>query len=463
MKPAVSQGELSDAKLREYAGETIFERGLAYAREGHAVLVTDEGDSSTWKVAGTQRYQIQLYFEDDTLSGDCTCPYAEEHAFCKHMVAAALGWRVRLGGEPLAASAKGRASAALDKSAQRAAAQAAKRDALQAFLLVQPARDLAQQLLSWAEQDRDLMAVLRAWQTEAKASDASNGWKEALTALLKNRHAFLDRNDCRRYAQRGAKAVELLQKLANSRPAVALDASAHALRQIFKVCDTADDSDGDIGSLMESIHEVMASALRAASLTGDAAERWLRTWFALQEEDPWRIWGAQTMLAAAGPAVSALYSARVARDWAGWLQRRASSTTPTQRVRGLPAIWTDDNDLNLERDRLRRRLLDDLHRQGDSAGVLEVLRSSIEGAHEHLELARHLDALGRQRESLQQLETASRAFPNDWRVEDALLQTYERDGCVEDALAIRRLKLERMPEHIGNYKAVLAAAAAGRD
>jgi hypothetical protein len=212
------QDELSDAKLREYAGATVFARGREYAHEGCAVLVRDGRTSTTWTVAGTHRYQVELDLEENELHANCTCPYAEEHGFCKHMVAAALSWRAHLGGAPLplAASSAGAASA---KSAERAAARAAKHDALQAFLLAQPAHDLARHLLSWAEQDRDLMAVLRAWQAEAKAGDTPGGWKEVLTTLLKNRQEFLDGGDCRRYAQRGMQAVALLQKLVDGHSA----------------------------------------------------------------------------------------------------------------------------------------------------------------------------------------------------------------------------------------------------
>jgi hypothetical protein len=80
-----------------------------------------------------------------------------------------------------------------------------------------------------------------------------------------------------------------------------------------------------------------------------------------------------------------------------------------------------------------------------------------------MELAAQLASMGRQREALQQLEAGAKRFPHDWRLDDALLQAYERDGCWEEALCIQRRRLEARPD-VQHYAATLVAAErAGRD
>lgn len=95
--------------------------------------------------------------------------------------------------------------------------------------------------------------------------------------------------------------------------------------------------------------------------------------------------------------------------------------------------------------------------------MIAALRADLGGAHEVLELAGELENMGRQREALQVLETGARRFQADWRIEEALLAAYERDGCDLECLAIRRARLERQPDAAHYAAALQAAAAAGQD
>lgn len=121
------QEELSDGSLRELAGSAVFARGQAYFAQGKALLVRDGGGHTTWEVRGTRIYTVELYFEDGGLHVDCTCPYADDEGFCKHMVAAGLAWRAHLGGttgpeertpsaRPDAAGAAGKSAAAVKRA-----------------------------------------------------------------------------------------------------------------------------------------------------------------------------------------------------------------------------------------------------------------------------------------------------------------------------------------------------------
>ena len=466
--PEQWQEELSDEALTDCGGETVFARGQAYFAQGKALLVRDGGGNTTWEVRGSQLYRVELYFEDLGLHVDCDCPYAADQGFCKHMVAAGLAWRAHLDGTPdseenQAPARTGRTQAAIKSgaaAAKRAATTAAKYESLRGFVQSRSAAELSQRLWAWAEQDRDLMADLRAWQAQAEAASRPDGWKDAVAELLKKTRDFYDWGESRRYAQRADKVLPLLRGLVATSPVVALDACAGALARVFKVCEHADDSGGHIGGLMHAIHDVLLDALRAAPPEGKAAERWLALWLDLQSRDPWGLWSDEAMLQVAGPAVAGRYSERVAGDWADWLRRRRPPAAPSLKV---AAAWSSADSFEPVRHGLRSRYLGDLRRRGDSAGVLELLRSDLASASEFLELAQQLEAMGREREALQQLEAADKKCPGDWPVEEALLRAYERDGCVEEALTVRRRQLERRPDVQGYVATLAAAKAAGRD
>lgn len=428
-RSADTPAALGDAALERLAGAAVFARGAAYAHDGRCQPVHEGDAASEWWVRGSEDYRVSLQLGDGGLDGDCTCPYADDGGFCKHMVAAALVWRQR-GGEAIVAPAT-------------------EPDALQAFLHGRPAAELADRLLAWAARDRHLSAQLKAWQARHELAANPAGWKPALDAALRKTRDFYDPADCRAYARRGDMLLPVLRDLVQLDPAAAREACVRALQCIFRVGEDADDSGGHIGDLMHRIHAVLIEALRAAPPAGRAARRWLRTWFELQDCDPWGLWGDEAMLAAAGPDVGAHYSRQIEQDWADWLARgrRGDAGQDRDSVR-----W-----------RVRSRYLADRRRNGDAAAVLAALQADLGGAHEVLELAGELEKLGRQREALQVLEAGARSFRADWRIEEALLAAYERDGCDLECLAIRRARLERQPD-VAHYAAALQAAlAAGLD
>lgn len=89
--------------LLELAGEKCFHRGEEYLH-GDAVsrLRVQEGELRAL-VQGTSRYRVRLGVgADGGLEGHCTCPYARDGFFCKHLVAVGLAKLEGVGGDPAA-------------------------------------------------------------------------------------------------------------------------------------------------------------------------------------------------------------------------------------------------------------------------------------------------------------------------------------------------------------------------
>ena len=80
---------------------TILSRGKSYYQSGKAKKLIEENDGFSLTVRGSRNYTVHIgtdYFGDlESLS--CTCPYAAEGEYCKHM-AAALYYLENYFGEP---------------------------------------------------------------------------------------------------------------------------------------------------------------------------------------------------------------------------------------------------------------------------------------------------------------------------------------------------------------------------
>lgn len=86
--------ELTWNDLTAWAGSKIVSRGKSYQRSGYVkdLACTTDGSLIAW-VEGTERYATQVFFEDDELESDCTCPYWDT---CKHAVAVVVEYLEQL-------------------------------------------------------------------------------------------------------------------------------------------------------------------------------------------------------------------------------------------------------------------------------------------------------------------------------------------------------------------------------
>ncbi len=88
----------SDARLRYYAGEAVFNRGRSYYNQNRVTLDSLQPDKAHLHVQGNLEYCIDFFTEQEDFVGVCNCPHAESGNFCKHQVAAGIFLRDRLKG-----------------------------------------------------------------------------------------------------------------------------------------------------------------------------------------------------------------------------------------------------------------------------------------------------------------------------------------------------------------------------
>lgn len=444
---------LGDSALAQLSGPAVFARGQTYAsssaiEELHTpTLEPGEQAALCAVVQGTQTYHVRVWIDtEDELDGECDCPHAQDGNFCKHLVALCLNWRGVLGGAAPAQDPQAvKKIAAVAKCART---QASNREALQRFVQGQNAAALAERLWAWAESDRNLMGDLKVWAAQHRAAGDPKALRSAITELLRNRRDYLDWRESGAYAHQAGKVLPLLRESLQRDPAQARELCEHALRCMYKVAENADDSDGEIGGLMEEVMDVLAAALRAEPPPG----AWLDRWMALMQCDPWGLWSEASILAVAGPAVQARYAAKASADWQDWQRRHPSMAQPAK-----PGRADRSADYDHGRAQLRRRYLDSLRQQDEPRALLEAMVASAQMPYEFVELVELCEAQNWMREALQWARVGANNHPGDSRCEQALLRCYERDGWDDEALAIWRRRLEKDPEP-ATYQALLNAA-----
>ncbi len=74
--------------FKDVFNATILSRGYEYYKDGLVEDVSVDNGVATAKVEGTTTYDVSVEIENGMfIDGDCTCPYASEGNYCKHMAA----------------------------------------------------------------------------------------------------------------------------------------------------------------------------------------------------------------------------------------------------------------------------------------------------------------------------------------------------------------------------------------
>jgi len=466
---------LSDAALKRASSAAILQRGQGYAQSDAVNAIEEETGqmpAARATVLGTQPYEVEVWVDDGELGGLCDCPHAEDGWFCKHQVALALVWRGRLGGEvpvPDDAACKKMASAAAT-GAKRARTIEDRREALAEFLRGQDAQVLARRLLDMADRDGAIERELQQWR---KLGDVQRGvaslteLKALVTQILSPGRDFLDWRQTSSYAQRAANVLSLLAQTRARSAEDALALGLQALRRVWAAMEQADDSDGDIGDLVRAIGDEWVEALRAV---GARPAAFGESYLQLLLDDPITSFDTAAAEAAMGDAARARFTRCLAERWRAAKDvvmaaraAHAAKVAEARRLRRREPYYDGSNERPAGLFMLEHLYLAHLEDDGDIDGALAVLREDLQDPVAYSTVTAFLERHGRLREAFANAEAALKAFPDDERLQVDMLRCYERDGWVEEALALRRLRFERWPSVEGYRDLLRAGALAGRD
>jgi uncharacterized Zn finger protein len=88
---------ITHQSLQEFAGSSIYQRGVAYWEDNLVQTFTSSAHLISAQVKGTESYDVELWIEQegDELESFCDCLSFDEGDFCKHCVAVGLTWLVQ--------------------------------------------------------------------------------------------------------------------------------------------------------------------------------------------------------------------------------------------------------------------------------------------------------------------------------------------------------------------------------
>lgn len=389
-----------DAQLIQLAGTAAFERGRSYHAADRVTLSSVSPDALAGEAHGTETYRLRLTHDGRDWRWHCACPAAADGAFCKHLVAAVLTARD--------ATDRGGEQASTPKR-QRRPPTVADEDDLLAFLRAQPVQRLAEWLYAVAQQDVDVEKRLLLY----RAAQQPGALKSALGKLL-NTGGFLDYWRTIDYAQQLQFVVEQLNDLLQRDPGECRTMCEYALGRLFKVLARCDDSDGDIGEVVEEIAGLYARACSDAPPGAPLG----KTLHALIAKDEWGVMELEHYWDALGAVGQANYAKA--------LLARFDRLPPPK----PGSFELEDAETSLL-----------CHRVEELAGCLEdfdllqrVLRRDLSSAWNNLRVIESLRSAGRGREALAWAEHAVKQFPDDGRLRSVLAGCLAESGMDDEAL-----------------------------
>ncbi|MBV2353251.1 hypothetical protein KUM39_02550 [Streptomyces sp. J2-1] len=398
MTPRTTAPDLTEARLRELAGERSFARGRAYVDAVSAVEVRD--DRIRASVAGTERYTAELTLGRRGLAGECDCPYGQEGNFCKHLVA--VGLTVL--------------STGFDLPRRRARSRDRARG-LDTWLAALPHAELLALVREEAAENHGLRRrlELRAASARQDLTEVRSLIRDLLDLEPFTRQGWMDPADARAYVDQAGQAVAAIRSLTGSgRAADAVTLAREGIGLLTGTTASIDDEDGRLAEIGAGLAHAHHEACRAARPDPDELARWLVT-HALRDEA--ELTGLDPL------------------DYTDVLGDRGTTALRERAIEAWKANrggWPE------------KYLIQRLTKTGRDADMVIALHAAdlAPNGHTHLLIARELEASGRPEEALEWAERGIREAENLATVDTALIDhlsdRYTRADRPADAAALRR-------------------------
>lgn len=459
---------LGDSALRSASSSATFQRGRTYASSGAVEVQSEEpGDTPAIyaTVNGTEPYSTDVWVQDGEVGGSCDCASAREGWFCKHQVALALVWRERLSGAAPAIDEEARRK--VQASAKRARTVEDRRQALHDFLHSRSAATLADRLLDLADRDHEIARELQQWRKLSEAPQEAADLKALVTEIMSPGRDFISWRENYGYVHRAEAVVPLLAKTRDRDPFGAAALSLHAMRRGWAALNQSDDSDGNIGGLIQAIGAEWVAALKQA---GPQPAAFGDTYLQLLLDDPFGCFDTEAAEMAMGEAALRRYRKALAARWReakdavlAAKAEHAALVAKAAASKKRPPYYERDPERDMRLSTLEGMYLEQLETEGDTDGALAVMREDMSESGSYHRVTAFLERQGRLREAFVNAELGNKTFPDDFRLQEDLLRCYQRDGWVEEAFALRRKRFDDNPSVERYHDVLKAGAVAGRD
>lgn len=237
--------------LRNIAGDKVFDRGVAYHKEGAVDITNLEENCVRASIVGSKIYEAELKLANGKISGHCSCPADRDFGFCKHLVATALTVN--------------------DMKTNAAQKTKSRIDLVRDYLHELPKESLVAMIMGQAESDPQMLKGIEMAMKVAhgESGDVFETIKKAITQATTTR-GFVGYNRVSTWVQKLESVLSQITALSNNAPNIALDLLDYFFDRMEKVLEEIDDSDGDVGNLCGKAEKVYRQSCRVAKLSPEA-------------------------------------------------------------------------------------------------------------------------------------------------------------------------------------------------
>jgi uncharacterized Zn finger protein len=404
----------TEETLEDAAGTLSFDRGRHYLDAVDDFEATAAEITAT--VYGTSPYHVSLTARNRQLAGNCSCPYGQEGAFCKHCVAVGLT-AVKDGVARLIDV--GPADGRPDGTAP-----------LESWLASLSKEDLLAELLELLDDDPELRRrfELRAGSRTADATAV----RKAVRDLIEIGDDYVEYGDAHDYARNVGRAADAIEDLIDASGAAhAIGVARDAIRWFLESYESVDDSSGSVGGAGYGLFAAHLRACQSAppdplELSQYLADLLMGDQYGFEFD----VGDYRDLLGDEGHAM---------------IRRRIAEAYARN-----PDDWQ------------ARTLMESVVRaEGDTDTLIDVYAASLDDrGWAHLRIARELDRAGRGAEAL---GWAERGLEEAIRPETELVEyvaaRYAAADRPADVLALRRARFRASPA-LESYQALRQAATA---
>ncbi|HEY9695785.1 MAG TPA: hypothetical protein V6D10_00725 [Trichocoleus sp.] len=397
-------------QLHVLADDRSYQRGEAYFQQGQVRSLAEHQEVVAAQVEGTETYEVEFWIEDgNQLAYQCDCPVGIEGWFCKHCVAVGLAW---LANPPSsgAKKRKGAKSAVTTMQDVQHYLEQQERSALVKLIL-----DRAMKDAEWREQL--LMKVAAA---QPQGIDLKT-FQRALKSAISHR-GFVDYGEAGSYASGIEHVLDSIAPLIEQGHGEAVvQLCEYAVPLLEDALGSVDDSNGEVGSVLEQMQKLHYEACQQAKPDPIALAERLYELEMNAEFDT--FYGAvNTYAEILGKTGIDRYRQLAEADWA-----EQPTLTPSQR-----------SGFNSKRWRLTN-IMEQLARQtGDVEAIVAVKRRDLSKAYTYLQIAQLYEEAKQPDRALHWAEEGLKAFSDrpDSRLQDFVVERYQQQGRFNDAMAI---------------------------
>lgn len=394
---------LNEQVLKDYAGSRSFNLGKEYFESDCVFGLSEYGGKVAAKVSGTHDYQVKLRAEDgDELGYDCSCPFAEEGNFCKHCVAVGLAWLAGKG------SKKAKSATNLDD--------------VKTYLRTRDKAQLVELLMQEALENEDLRGrlTLAAARSNPRGVNVEAFRKELKRAIYIN--DYVDYHGAYGYARNAEKVIDSVAELLEKNPVTVIDLCEYALRLAEKAMNSIDDSNGEMGGILDKLQELHLEACERAK---PDAEKLARRLFEWEISSGWEVFygAAETYADVLGKKGLHLYRKLAQEEWDK-----------------LPALKPgDERSYGGKRWRVTSMMESLARADNDIEALVEIKTRDLSSQYNYLQIAEIYREDKQYNKALEWAERALKDFAKDkpdWRLGEFLANEYHRRGRHDEAMKI---------------------------